>query len=77
MANEAFEQIVRDNDVTFDFLHPVGTASMSCRDSKRGVVDPELREGAAGLELSCGCIHLRRSWLTEDVQHSDSFIIDT
>jgi choline dehydrogenase len=50
LSNEEFEKIVRDNAVTF--LHPVGTASMSSKTSKRGVVDPELKlKGATGLRI--------------------------
>ncbi|KAJ2912440.1 hypothetical protein MD484_g7971, partial [Candolleomyces efflorescens] len=50
LSDEDFEKTVRDNAITF--LHPVGTATMSSKTSKRGVVDPELRvKGARGLRV--------------------------
>ncbi|RXW22511.1 hypothetical protein EST38_g3338 [Candolleomyces aberdarensis] len=50
LSNEEFEKIVRDNAITF--LHPVGTASMSSKNSKRGVVDHELKlKGATGIRI--------------------------
>ena len=50
LSNEDFEKIVRDG--AFTFLHPVGTASMSSKNSKRGVVDHELKlKGATGIRI--------------------------
>ena len=37
---------------TINFGHPVGTAAMSSRDSKKGVVNPDLKvKGVAGLRV--------------------------
>ncbi|TFK26033.1 pyranose dehydrogenase [Coprinopsis marcescibilis] len=45
-----FEKRIKDTAITF--FHPVGTASMSSKGSKRGVVDSELRvKGASGLRV--------------------------
>ncbi|KAJ3536351.1 hypothetical protein NMY22_g6071 [Coprinellus aureogranulatus] len=50
LSNEDFEKIVRETAVTF--LHPVGTAQMSRKGEKRGVVDGELRvKEADGLRI--------------------------
>ncbi|KAJ2920835.1 hypothetical protein H1R20_g16258, partial [Candolleomyces eurysporus] len=50
LSEEDFEKIVRDNAITF--VHPVGTASMSPKNSKRGVVDHELKlKGATGIRI--------------------------
>ncbi|RXW22513.1 hypothetical protein EST38_g3334 [Candolleomyces aberdarensis] len=50
LSNEDFEKVVRDTAT--GFAHPVGTASMSSKNSKRGVVDHELKlKGAAGIRI--------------------------
>jgi choline dehydrogenase len=50
LSDEDFQRIVRETAVTF--LHPVGTAWMSSKDSKTGVVDGELRvKGADGIRI--------------------------
>ncbi|RXW22518.1 hypothetical protein EST38_g3333 [Candolleomyces aberdarensis] len=50
LSNQEFEKTVRDSASTF--LHPVGTASMSSKNSKRGVVDHELKlKGATGIRI--------------------------
>ncbi|TEB19309.1 pyranose dehydrogenase [Coprinellus micaceus] len=50
LSDEDFQRIVRETAVTF--LHPVGTARMSSKDSKTGVVDGELRvKGADGIRI--------------------------
>ncbi|KAJ2931957.1 hypothetical protein H1R20_g5144, partial [Candolleomyces eurysporus] len=50
LSDEEFEKIIRDS--AFTFLHPVGTASMSSKKSKRGVVDHELKlKGATGIRI--------------------------
>ncbi|KAF6745839.1 hypothetical protein DFP72DRAFT_1035491 [Ephemerocybe angulata] len=50
LSTEEFE--TRAREVARTFLHPVGTAAMSSKHSKRGVVDSELRvKGATGLRV--------------------------
>ncbi|KAJ2922055.1 hypothetical protein H1R20_g15046, partial [Candolleomyces eurysporus] len=50
LSDEEFEKIIRDS--AFTYLHPVGTASMSSKKSKRGVVDHELKlKGATGIRI--------------------------
>lgn len=50
LSDEDFQRIVRETAVTF--LHPVGTAWMSSKESKTGVVDGELRvKGADGVRI--------------------------
>lgn len=50
LSDVDFERAIRGS--AFTFLHPVGTASMSSKRSRRGVVDPELRvKGAHGLRI--------------------------
>ncbi|KAF6750071.1 GMC oxidoreductase-domain-containing protein, partial [Ephemerocybe angulata] len=50
LSNEALEKAIRDG--AFTSLHPVGSAQMSPKNSKRGVVDPDLRvKGLSGLRI--------------------------
>ncbi|TFK26032.1 pyranose dehydrogenase [Coprinopsis marcescibilis] len=50
LTDAEFEKRIKDTAITF--FHPVGTASMSSKGSKRGVVDGELRvKGASGLRI--------------------------
>ncbi|KAF6755656.1 hypothetical protein DFP72DRAFT_1119686 [Ephemerocybe angulata] len=50
LSNEVLEKAIRDG--AFTSLHPVGSAQMSPRNSKRGVVDPDLRvKGLSGLRI--------------------------
>ncbi|KAF6755677.1 hypothetical protein DFP72DRAFT_1008635 [Ephemerocybe angulata] len=50
LSDAEFEKTIRDT--AFTTLHPVGSAQMSPRNSKRGVVDSELRlKSASGLRI--------------------------
>ncbi|KAF5313692.1 hypothetical protein D9611_010105 [Ephemerocybe angulata] len=50
LSNEALEKAIRDG--AFTSLHPVGSVQMSPRNSKRGVVDPDMRvKGLSGLRI--------------------------
>ncbi|KAF6749239.1 hypothetical protein DFP72DRAFT_1142742 [Ephemerocybe angulata] len=50
LSDDQFEQVVRNG--AFTTLHPVGSAQMSAKGSKGGVVDPELRvKGVSGLRV--------------------------
>lgn len=60
LTDAELDEFIRDN--SFSASHPVGTAAMSAKGARYGVVDPNLLvKGATGLRIVDASIMVRRS----------------